>query len=153
MNFHDQTLNCFSLDHMIYRPNRIKDLKTMHMFFCIGPLLMILLFHFFIKPMSFSGFLESLHLFSMIGLGLAAVNVLIGTYFFKKKIDDLGTDINSENMEDYTAAYVIKWAFIEGAVLVNTLFYFFLDADPLNLMVAMLLLIVLYLSRPIIKMV
>lgn len=89
-----------------------------------------------------------MELFSFIGLGLAIINVLVSSYMFKRKVDHLGTDINSKNILEFIAAYIMKWAFIEGAILINILFYFFLDTDPINILLAMALLLVLYSFKP-----
>ncbi len=130
------------------RADPIKELKTLHLALCIGALLIVLICHFFIRSIELNGLMDTLSLFSIAGLLIAVLNVLSATYLFNKRTEELGVDINSENLNDYRAAYVLKWSLIEAAILINAMFYFILNADPINIVVSILLLLILYFSKP-----
>ena len=132
------------------KPDPVKELRIVHRALCIGASLIIVVNHFFIKPIDVSGIMDSLNLFSILGLCIAVVGVISASYLFNKRTQELGADLNSENLDDYRAAYILKWSLIEAAILINAIFYFFSNADPINILVSILLLLVLYFSKPVI---
>jgi len=114
-----------------------KGLSILHSAFCLGALLIILLLHFFVRPIDLG------NISSKIG------NLVMSNFILKKKVAAIGTDqITSENIGDYNAAYVLRWALLEGAILVNVLFYFFVEPHSIMIVIALLLLLLLFVSKP-----
>lgn len=133
---------------MTYDP--IKELKILHVGLCLGASLIILINHFVVEPINLDGMMGSLNVISIVGLVFGGLLVLLANFIFNKKSLELGADINSENLNEYKAAYLLKWSLLEAAIFLNALFYFFMEADPLNILVSMLLVLVLYFSKPLI---
>lgn len=128
--------------------DHFNELRILHTALCIGASLTIIIFHFFIKPINLEGIMDTLNLSSMLGLGVGFLSIFSAITLFNKRTADLGATINSDNFIDYKAAYVLSWSLIEGAILINTLLYFFEDVDPINIILAILLLFMLYLKKP-----
>lgn len=127
----------------------IRALKILHWAICYGALIILLCFHFFIERFEFDLMGKKIDSIALIGLALAMFGVLISSLIFKRHISVIGTDqITSENISQYKSAYIFKWALLEGALLINALFYTFLTLHPINIIVAILLLLLLYLSKP-----
>lgn len=126
-----------------------RGLGIMHYALCFGPLSIILLLHFFERPINLNGLTEGVGGIALVGLAIAAVNLVMSNVLFRKKISELGTDqLTAQNIEEFKAAYVTKWALLEGAVLVNTLFYFFIEPHPALILIAVLMLLLLFVSKP-----
>lgn len=83
-----------------------------------------------------------------IGAGLMILQVFLSTYLFKKRLSEIDEDDTIEQkLEDYRAACIIRWALLEGAVIVNAIL-FFLFENQINLLVSVVGLGIFFLSRP-----
>lgn len=128
--------------------DELRGLSILHMAFCIGVLLIILLLHFFLDPIVLDGFKGKINGIGMFALVIASVNLLLANFIFKKRITQIGSEVTSENIGEVRAAYILKWALLEGAILINVLIYFFVEHHPILIVVALLLLLLLYVSKP-----
>lgn len=126
----------------------LKSLKTLHYALCFGALFIIILLHFFIQPISFSSLGLSNNPLVYVGLFIAGWNLIMSQVLFRKKITAIGDNTKVAVTEQYRQAYVLKWALLEGALLINTLFYFMTTKNSLNIIAALFLLIILFLSKP-----
>jgi len=127
----------------------LKGLKILHYSFCFGTLMIIILLHFFIRPITFAGLNGNISTMGFVALFIASGALLLSNFTFKNQLSEIGTDqITSENIGAITRAYITKWAFLVGASQLNTLFYFFMDESPILIIVALLLLLLLFVSKP-----
>jgi len=116
---------------------------------CLGVLSILLLLHFFISPIKLSGFESKIGPLTMVALCTASVCLLLSNFLFRKRVKSIGSnEINSENINDYRGAYILRWALLEGAILVNVIIYFFAEKHPALIVVALLLLLLLFVSKP-----
>ncbi len=126
-----------------------KNLSILHYSMCFGALMITILLHFLIKPISFTPLELSNDLLVLIGVGIGATNLFLHHFIFQKMTTSIDHNSNaSQTSETYRQAYIIKWALLEGAVLINAMLYFFVTHNSLNIIVALILLIVLFLNKP-----
>lgn len=129
--------------------NEIKGMKILHWAMCYGALIILLCFHFAIEPFDFDPRGKEMNTPALIGLVIAFISIIVSSLIFKRHVSVIGTDqLTSENIEQYKSAYTLKWALLEGPLLINALLYVFLSNHPINIIVAILLLLLLYLSKP-----
>lgn len=126
----------------------VKGLSIMHIALCLGVLFIILILHFFMNPIRLEGFNKKLGAIGMMALIIASASLLFSNFIFKRQIAQIGSEVTSENIREVRAAYILKWALLEGAILINVLMYFLLEHHPILIVVALLLLLLLYASKP-----
>lgn len=85
-------------------------------------------------------------------LAFSAAAIFMAHSIFSKRITVIGSDtLNNENKRELTAAYILKWAILEMALLVNTLsIYFILPKGSafVHYLMIFFALAIMYLSRP-----
>ena len=126
----------------------VKQLNILHRALVMGAFFIVLVNGLVLQPVQETDFNFQYDLFSVIGLGLGLFSLLGSYLIFQRKLDMLGKQkITLESMQDFRAAYVGKWSLLEFGVLSNTLLYF-LGGNKLLISMAVLLLVLLYLSKP-----
>jgi len=126
-----------------------RGLKIMHFALSMGALLIMMILHFFIKKIDLGTTSNDLSMIEMGALVLAAFNLLFANYLFKSRTANLATEqFTAETAHQYRGAYIAKWALIEAALLINIQLYMFIGDNAILAIVAILLLLLLYLSKP-----
>jgi len=129
------------------KENFLKGLKIMHKAMCLGPAILMVLFNFLlINKSSDLGTAPG-----PIGIFILVISafVLMGSIFlFKKNTKQINGILSEDNKERWREAYILKWALLEGAALINILIYYFAEPNPILLIVALLLLLYLFISGP-----
>lgn len=126
----------------------VSELKLIHSFITIGSIVVLGVISFILKPFSQSHFDLSFGTYTMIGLGLGFLAIIAAYLVFQKKLDRLGSQHIDENtITEMRASYITKWALLEGAALINMILYF-LEGNKLLICFALMLIVLLYLSRP-----
>jgi len=128
----------------------MKSLLVLHSALCLGATLVIILLYFVLgtnaQPLSLT---EKMSLGVIIPLVIAFISIFLANYSFKKKVKQLGSNqITDENFRHYTAAYIVQWALLESAVLINVLVFFFFTNHLANLLIALITLLFLFLKKP-----
>ena len=122
-------------------------LKTLNVLFfaLLTGQIMILIILIFLSPNT--EFINSPP-FATIGALLMVTQVLLSSYLFKKKLSEIPNHAAiEEKLSKYRTAYIIRWAILESAVLINGVL-FFLSENQLNLIFASVVLVVFIISRP-----
>lgn len=126
-----------------------RSLKILHLALCFGALLLIILLHFFLKNIDLSTTSNPLSMIEMLAICLASINLVLANFLFKRKTESIASGkLASENIAQWRAAYILKWALLEGAILFNAQIYFFIGSNAILAIVALLLLLLLYISKP-----
>lgn len=126
----------------------VKELQLIHSFITIFALVILGVTGFMLKPFSQTEFDFSFGSLSMIGLGIGFFAIIAAYLVFQKKLDLLGSQsITEEVITEMRASYISKWGLLEGATLINVLLYY-MEGNKLLLCFALMLIILLYLSKP-----
>ena len=123
-----------------------RSLKVVHFAMCFGVSIIFLILYFYIRheSLSFKDSPGSIPIFAMF---IAAIVVIFSNIIFRKKTNTLST-MSMKNVEDWREGYIVKWALLEGGALINIIIYFFIQAHPILLVIAMMLILLLYVSKP-----
>lgn len=116
-------------------------LKVIHLAMSYGVIIMILLFHFFLRNIDLNHLLQPLDLRDIVISLIAAVSLLI-SYRVPQTIhiDDL--------QEQNRVRHIMRWGLLEAGVLVSAIGYFALDGHPLLFLIAAIMAVLLYLAKP-----
>ncbi len=81
-------------------------------------------------------------------IALSAGAVLLGQFFFKKRLKAVQAETRGkERLEMYRSTLIIQWALLEGAIILNAIFYF-LTQNLAFIGLAAVLLLILFMVRP-----
>ena len=129
-----------------------KSLRIIHSSMCLGILLLILLLHFLVQNIDLSGLTGGVGIYGFVALGISSLSILFSGRFFQTRMREAQKESDTNVMvHEVRAAYIIRWAFLQGAILVNVLFYFFLEKHPVLIIVALLILLLLFVTKPKLK--
>ncbi len=122
-----------------------KSLKKIHAVFCIGTTTVLFVNHY-IKKISFDNLSGEIDTPSLFIIGFGTVMAVLSVIIFNKT---RGSDQQSKtDCIKLRKAYIIKWAVLEGAVLLSFTYYFYLNGHQLTLLSGFTLLILLVISSP-----
>lgn len=131
-------------------PPYLKSLKVLHFALLMGQTIFALIACYLVFVKEFQPTLADISqelLIAVILIGL--VMFIAGNTIFKKKIEPLKDPSIpvSQKLENYRATSIIRWAMLEGAVLLSIIF-FLLTGNQQILIVAVVLIILFITTRP-----
>lgn len=129
------------------KENFLKPLRIIHKGLCLGPTVTMVLLNFMFTQKS-SGFGVAPSALGVFILVQSAIILLAALFLFKKKTEKFNGILNEENKEIWRGSYIMKWALLEGTVLINTIIYYLFEPNPILIIVALLILLYLYTSSP-----
>ena len=124
-----------------------RSLKIMHFAMCIGLMMMLLVFVLFAKEDGFSFQISTTpDLYLILGAVLALYGVLVSQIVFNNMMGETFSN-EKDPAEKLRAAYVFRWALLEGPGLVNVVF-FILSDNFMNVFLALFMWCMMLLARP-----
>ncbi len=128
---------------------KFKELNILHAALCIGLLVIIVVLRYLVKQDNAPApAVEQFGIFRIIGVGLGFVNVLLSRFFFFKHTSPaMATNSLKEKFDHLRAAFILQMALLEGAGMINIIFYF-LTKDDLHFFVALGILLLMIVRRP-----
>jgi len=125
-----------------------KSLEILHLALSFGLILIIGIMYYLKHRGDGISLSTEFSTFNLIGVSVAILGLLASQFIFKSQTKGLNSHrVNDENISSMRPAYLVKWAFLEGAGLINTLL-FFISGNVLLLYFAIGLSLLLYLSKP-----
>ncbi len=129
------------------KENFLKALRIMHKAIFLGPTILMVILNFTIAQKSLD-FRVAPGFLSIAILVQSAIILITAISLFKKRTDKLNTVLTEENKKAWRGSYIMKWALLEGSILINTCIYFFIEPHPILIIVALLILLYLYTTSP-----
>ena len=124
-----------------------KGLSILH-FALLGGLVMMTVVMYLTKDASTLHFDLDFSVFLIVGLVIAMTAAPLGIILSSRKLDEIASETSSSGREDdIRAAFILKWAMIEGPALINIIF-FYLSGNLFHLVISGMLIILLILHKP-----
>ncbi len=125
-----------------------KSLEILHLAMSFGLILIIGIFYYLRHAQDDITINTEFSLLNLIGTSIGIIALLASQVIFRSKTKNISSlRINIENFDQLRPAYILKWALIDAAGLINAVF-FFLTGNLLLLYFSIALCLVLYLSKP-----
>lgn len=127
--------------------DNFKQMNIIHAALCIGCALVIYVMYTLVNQDKNAVPVENI-IFTVIGVAIAFINVLLSRVLFfmrtrqAQTISDLGQKINI-----FRAAFIIQMALLEGAAIVNIIFYF-ITKNKNHFFIAIMVLLLMIVRRP-----
>lgn len=127
--------------------DNFKQMNIIHAALCIGCALIIFIMYTLVNQDKSAVPSENIF-FTVIGVVIAFVNVLLSRVLFFMRtqqgqtITDFGQKINI-----YRAAFIVQMAMLEGAAIINVVFYF-ITKNKLHFFIAIGVLLLMIMRRP-----
>lgn len=131
--------------------NKLRTLQTIHLAYCVGPLLftgVVLFINYPSQHLSFET-ISSDPLLIVAPL-MAIFSIVVSRIVFNSLLSKINTDLSSSisnKFTQYQTAFIVKAAFLEGAALFNIV-VFLMTSNLLTLFFAIACIIFLWFSRP-----
>ena len=131
--------------------NKLRTLQTIHLAYCVGPLLftgVVLFINYPSQHLSFET-ISSDPLLIVAPL-MAIFSIIVSRIVFNSLLSKINTDLSSSisnKFTQYQTAFIVKAAFLEGAALFNIV-VFLMTSNLLTLFFAITCIIFLWFSRP-----
>lgn len=127
--------------------DKFRELNILHIAFCLGSLFILMLLSSIVGFPFFDALYE-LDMFFYLGATFALISLIMATKIFNKKTEHLHSlQLNEASHLDLKSAYVLKWALIEGSILMNSVLYF-MTQNALHFWIALVLIPILYFYKP-----
>jgi len=124
-----------------------KSLQTIHIALCAGLALSLTAFRYVVKKEQTSA-VDSQLIFDVIGVVTGFVCVLAARFlFFVRTKAALSVRTLKEKMDIFRAAFIVQMAVLEGAAMINAVFYFITKND-LHFFIALGILLLMAFRRP-----
>jgi len=121
-----------------------KSLKILHLALQVGVLMIATIFYFLKKEESSISMMPDLYLIA--GFSLAILAIFLSSFIFHKSFG-ANRVLDSSNIKEGRAAYVTRWAMLEGHALINIIF-FYKTGNIVFLFIALFLLTFLMSAKP-----
>lgn len=127
--------------------DNFKQMNIIHAALCIGCALILFIMYTLVNQDK-NAVPATNMIFTVLGVAIAFINVLLSRILFfmrtqqAQTISDFGQKINI-----FRAAFIIQMAMLEGAAIINAIFYF-LTKDKLHFFIAIGVLLLMVMRRP-----
>lgn len=124
-----------------------KQMNIIHAALCIGCALVIFVMYNLVKQDE--NVIPSANIIiSVLGVAIAFINVMLSRFlFFMRTRQGQTTNDFSQKINIFRAAFIIQMAMLEGAAIINIIFYF-LTKDKLHFFIAIGVLLLMVMRRP-----
>lgn len=127
--------------------DNFKQMNILHAALCIGCAIILFIMYTLVNQEKNAVITDNI-IFSVIGIVIAFVNVLLSRVLFfmrtqpAQTINDFGQKINL-----FRAAFILQMALLEGAAIINVVFYF-ITKNKLHFFIAIGVLLLMIVRRP-----
>lgn len=126
---------------------QFKSMKILHGALCVGVIIILAIMRFLVKEEATTPTLD-ISIFQIIGAAIGFVGVLGSRMlFFIKTKTALSQPALTDKINIYRTALIIQMAILEGAAILNAVFYFITKND-LHFFIALGLLLFMIFGRP-----
>lgn len=126
---------------------QFKTINILHIALCLGLMLILAVFRYFIKQ-DISVLPEKNMVFEIVGIAIGFTGVMTARLlFFNRTKAALSVVSLKDKIDIFRNAFIIQMALLEGAAILNTIFYY-LTRDDLHFFIALGILLLMIVRRP-----
>ncbi len=126
----------------------LRNLKIVHFAMVTGVSAIMVILHVSVKRIDLSNF-ENISTIGIVGALLALSAIVISNAIFRQRMLSASQAASEISGEVYRTNYILRWAILEGAALINIVLYFFLEDQAILIASSLVVLVVLYFAKPI----
>ncbi len=126
---------------------QFKTLSILHAALCGGVMLFLFLFRYLVKNDA-NAQPDNNIVMEIIGIAVGFVNVLLARFlFFSRTRQAMTTGSLAEKINIFRSAFILQMALLEGAALINAIFYFITKND-IHFFIGLGILLLMLFRRP-----
>lgn len=125
-----------------------KGLNIIHFALCAGLIIIAGVMRFLVKQNAEPTDESNKLMFEIIGIAIGAINVIAARFlFFTNSKPALSVQSLGEKLNIFRSAHIVQMALLEGAGIINTIFYF-LTKNDLHFFIAVGIILMMIWRRP-----
>lgn len=126
---------------------QFKTLSILHAALCGGVILVLFLFRYLVKNDANAQPIHNL-VMEIVGIAVGFINVLLSRFlFFTRTRQAMATPSLKEKLNIFRSAFILQMALLEGAALINAIFYFITKND-IHFFIGLGILLLMLFRRP-----